>query len=127
MERDELACVAASYGIDFDHGKDVKTDIIKKLEKARNTGRGLLMITDDRENEEKEVEDSDEDFNADDESDWSGPSESLEKGGQIDPSLLPSNFGTIRWKTFSIKRPCMFACSSQQIFRHYQTKIKKLI
>ena len=48
MERDELACVAASYGIDFDHGKDVKTDIIKKLEKARNTGRGLLMITDDR-------------------------------------------------------------------------------
>ena len=71
MERDELACVAASYGIDFDHGKDVKTDIIKKLEKARNTGRGLLMITDDRENDEKEVEDSDEDFNADEESDWS--------------------------------------------------------
>ena len=69
MERDELACVAASYGIDFDHGKDVKTDIIKKLEKARNTGRGLLMITDDRENDEKEVEDSDEDFNADEESD----------------------------------------------------------
>merc|ERR1712203_1296575 len=69
LEREELACVAASYGLDFDQGKDVKVDIIKKLEKARNTGRGLLMITDERENDEKEVEDSDEDFNADDESD----------------------------------------------------------
>ena len=48
MEREELACVAASYGIDFDHGKDVKSDLVKKLERARNTGRGLLMITDDR-------------------------------------------------------------------------------
>ena len=66
MERDELACVAASYGIDFDHGKDVKTDIIKKLEKARNTGRGLLMITDEREDEKEDLEDSDEDFNAED-------------------------------------------------------------
>lgn len=66
MERDELACVAASYGIDFDHGKDVKTDIIKKLEKARNTGQGLLMITDEREDEKEEAEDSDEDFNAED-------------------------------------------------------------
>jgi len=30
LERDELGCVAASYGIDFDHGKDVKMDILKK-------------------------------------------------------------------------------------------------
>ena len=66
MERDELACVAASYGIDFDHGKDVKTDIIKKLEKARNTGKGLLMITDDRDNDKNnEEDDSDEDFRVD--------------------------------------------------------------
>ena len=42
----------------------------EKLEKARNTGRGLLMITDDRENDEKEIDDSDEDFKVDDESDW---------------------------------------------------------
>ena len=48
MEREELACVAASYGLDFDHGKDVKVDIVRKLEKARDTGRGLLMITDER-------------------------------------------------------------------------------
>jgi len=65
MERDELACVAASYGIDFDHGKDVKTDLVKKLERARNTGRGLLMITDDRDEEEFEGDSSDDpDFNA---------------------------------------------------------------
>jgi len=48
MERDELACVAASYGIDFDHSKDVKVDLVKKLERARDTGRGLLAITDER-------------------------------------------------------------------------------
>jgi len=67
MEREELACVAASYGIDFDHGKDVKSDLVKKLERARNTGRGLLMITDDRDYDEG-VEDSDDDpdFKADD-------------------------------------------------------------
>ena len=41
----------------------------KKLEKARNTGRGLLMITDDRENDEKEIDDSDEEFKVDDDSD----------------------------------------------------------
>jgi len=67
MEREELACVAASYGIDFDHGKDVKSDLVKKLERARNTGRGLLMITDDRDGDE-DVDDSDVDpeFKADD-------------------------------------------------------------
>jgi len=67
MEREELACVAASYGIDFDHGKDVKSDLVKKLERARNTGRGLLMITDDRDGEE-DVDDSDDDpeFKAED-------------------------------------------------------------
>ena len=67
MEREELACVAASYGIDFDHGKDVKSDLVKKLERARNTGRGLLMITDDRDGDE-DVDDSDDDpeFKADD-------------------------------------------------------------
>ena len=62
LEREELACVAASYGLDFDQGKDVKLDIIKKLEKARNTGRGLLMITDEREGEgEGESEEGEED------------------------------------------------------------------
>lgn len=68
MEREELACVAASYGIDFDHGKDVKSDLVKKLERARNTGRGLLMITDDRDDDEEGGEDSDDDpdFNAGD-------------------------------------------------------------
>jgi len=67
MEREELACVAASYGIDFDHGKDVKSDLVKKLERARNTGRGLLMITDDRDGDE-DVDDSDDDpeFKAED-------------------------------------------------------------
>eukprot|EP00092_Neocalanus_flemingeri_P035736 GFUD01038909.1.p1 GENE.GFUD01038909.1~~GFUD01038909.1.p1 ORF type:complete len:594 (+),score=205.46 GFUD01038909.1:50-1783(+) len=65
MEREELACVAASYGIDFDHGKDVKSDLVKKLERARNTGRGLLMITDDRDGDEGgEDSDDDPDFNA---------------------------------------------------------------
>ena len=38
----------------------------KKLEKARNTGKGLLMITDDRDNDKNEEEDdSDEDFRVD--------------------------------------------------------------
>jgi len=67
MEREELACVAASYGIDFDHGKDVKLDLVKKLERARNTGRGLLMITDDRDYDEGEEDsDDDPDFKGDD-------------------------------------------------------------
>lgn len=66
MEKEEIACVAASYGIDFDHGKDVKMDIIKKLEKARDTGRGLLMITDDRKNKKEDQSDSDSDYNAED-------------------------------------------------------------
>jgi len=67
MEREELACVAASYGIDFDHGKDVKSDLVKKLERARNTGRGLLMITDDRDVDEVgEDSDDDPDFKAGD-------------------------------------------------------------
>ena len=68
MEREEIACVAASYGVDFDQGKDVKMDIIKKLEKARDTGRGLLMITDERNNGDREDDDnndSDSDYNAD--------------------------------------------------------------
>jgi len=65
MEREELACVAASYGIDFDHGKDVKSDLVKKLERARNTGRGLLMITDDRDGDiSGEDTDEDPDFKA---------------------------------------------------------------
>lgn len=66
MEKEELQCVAASYGIDFDVGADVKMDLMKKLEKARNTGRGLLMITDEVEKKKgkrKKDEDSDSDFN----------------------------------------------------------------
>ena len=68
LEREEIACVAASYGVDFDQGKDVKSDIIKKLEKARDTGRGLLMITDER----KGVAESDDDDN---DSDYNGESD----------------------------------------------------
>ena len=66
MEREEIACVAASYGVDFDQGKDVKMDIIKKLEKARDTGRGLLMITDERNNgdDNGDKNDSDSDYMA---------------------------------------------------------------
>ena len=66
MEREEIACVAASYGVDFDQGKDVKMDIIKKLEKARDTGRGLLMITDERNNgdDDGDKNDSDSDYMA---------------------------------------------------------------
>lgn len=48
LDREDLQCVAASYGLDFDHKSDVKMDLVKKLEKARSTGRGLMMITDDR-------------------------------------------------------------------------------
>ena len=61
MEREEIACVAASYGVDFDQGKDVKMDIIKKLEKARDTGRGLLMITDERNNGDDDGDKNDSD------------------------------------------------------------------
>jgi len=67
LEREEIACVAASYGVDFDHGSDVKMDIVKKLEKARDTGRGLLMITDERQYEDEDKEDSDSDYNEDSE------------------------------------------------------------
>jgi len=59
MEREELQCVAASYGLDFDHSKDVKMDLVKKLTSARLKGTGLLMITDQVEDED--VEDSDDD------------------------------------------------------------------
>jgi len=70
MEKDELQCVAASYGIEFDERGDVKMDLMKKLEKARNTGRGLLMITDEvdeKKGRKKKnyAEDSDSDFNPD--------------------------------------------------------------
>ena len=64
MEREELQCVAASYGIDFDDKADVKVngscffaafsnllliqmDLVKKLERARLKGSGLMMITDE--------------------------------------------------------------------------------
>ena len=40
-------------------------DIVKKLEKARDTGRGLLMITDERQYEDEDKEDSDSDYNED--------------------------------------------------------------
>lgn len=65
LEKEEVACVAASYGVDFDHGSDVKMDIIKKLEKARDTGRGLLMITDERQDIDNDNEDSDSDYKED--------------------------------------------------------------
>ena len=63
MEKEEIACVAASYGVDFDQGKDVKMDIIKKLEKARNTGRGLLMITDEGGGDESASDEDNSDYN----------------------------------------------------------------
>ena len=40
-------------------------DIIKKLEKARDTGRGLLMITDERQDIDNDNEDSDSDYKED--------------------------------------------------------------
>lgn len=68
MEREELQCVAASYGIDFDHKGDVKLDLVRKLERARLTGRGLLMITDEGPKEKEEGE-SDEDYEVEEEED----------------------------------------------------------
>lgn len=46
MEKEELACVAASYGVEFDHRGDVKKDLLTKLERARFTGKGMLAICD---------------------------------------------------------------------------------
>ena len=102
MEREELQCVAASYGIDFDDKADVKVDfhlyfllqyhgylganinllhpqmdLVKKLERARLKGSGLMMITDEVEKKKtrkkgkksKYVEsdsESDSDFDPDD-------------------------------------------------------------
>lgn len=48
LETEELQCVAASYGLDFDHSNDVKVDLLKKLETARLKGTGLLAILDDQ-------------------------------------------------------------------------------
>ena len=66
MEREELACVAASYGIDFDQSKDVKVDLVTKLERARNTGNGLLMIMDESEDQKRKRkrQEKDPDFDA---------------------------------------------------------------
>ena len=47
MDTEDLRCVAASYGLDYDDKNDVKIDILKKLESARFKGTGLLMILDD--------------------------------------------------------------------------------
>ena len=95
MEREELQCVAASYGIDFDDKADVKVngscfvaafsnlvltqmDLVKKLERARLKGSGLMMITDEVEKKKKKKKaggkkrknesdsGSDSDFNPDD-------------------------------------------------------------
>jgi len=66
MDREELQCVAASYGLDFDHQKDVKLDLVKKLESAMSKGTGLLMIT-EGEKEHKVKEEDDSDFEIDDE------------------------------------------------------------
>ena len=95
MEREELQCVAASYGIDFDDKADVKVDgsrylaafsnflltqmdLVKKLERARLKGSGLMMITDEVEKKKKKKKaggkkrkndsdsESDSDFNPDD-------------------------------------------------------------
>jgi len=61
LEREELACVAASYGVDFCVKADVKSDLVRKLERARVKGQGLLAIAMDIEAQEKEDE-SDEDY-----------------------------------------------------------------
>merc|ERR1712060_303321 len=74
MEREELQCVAASYGIDFDDKADVKMDLVKKLERARLKGSGLMMITDEVEKKKKGKKskyvesdsESDSDFDPDD-------------------------------------------------------------
>jgi len=75
MEREELQCVAASYGVDFDDKADVKMDLVRKLERARLKGSGLLMITDEVEKKKKKGKkrknesesESDSDFNPSDE------------------------------------------------------------
>ena len=64
MDSEELKCVAASYGLDFDSKNDVKMDILKKLESARLKGSGLLMILDDQSDNKskRKRKNSDEDF-----------------------------------------------------------------
>ena len=67
MVTEELQCVAASYGLDFDHSSDVKVDLLKKLETARLKGTGLLMILDDPSDKRKgrKRKSSDEDLDYD--------------------------------------------------------------
>jgi hypothetical protein len=43
MEREELACVAAAYGVKVGSG-DVKATLIRKLEAARFKGSGQLLL-----------------------------------------------------------------------------------
>jgi len=51
--------------------KMLKWTYSKKLERARDTGRGLLMITDDRDNEDEEgdASDGDSDYKEEDDCD----------------------------------------------------------
>lgn len=69
LDKEDLQDVCASYGIKFDSKKDVKSDLIKKFESARNKGKAKLMICDKQESSESEEEDdeSDEEYNVDDE------------------------------------------------------------
>jgi len=68
LDKEDLQDVCASYGIKFDSKKDVKSDLIKKFESARNKGKAKLMICDKQESSESEEEDdeSDEEYNVDD-------------------------------------------------------------
>jgi len=69
LDKEDLQDVCASYGIKFDSKKDVKSDLIKKFESARNKGKAKLMICDKQESSGSEEEDdeSDEEYNVDDE------------------------------------------------------------
>jgi len=68
LDKEDLQDVCASYGIKFDSKKDVKSDLIKKFESARNKGKAKLMICDKQESSGSEEEDdeSDEEYNVDD-------------------------------------------------------------
>eukprot|EP00116_Pleurobrachia_bachei_P003102 sb/3463364/ len=71
MTRDELQCVAASYGLKYDEKCDVKVDLLKKLQSARLKGSGLLMILDGdadgggKKRKRKQEDEEDSDFKLD--------------------------------------------------------------
>ena len=61
LEREELRDLLASYNVKFDE-KDVKTDLIKKFEKARMKGKEIFMICDKESDDEKEIDNKDTEY-----------------------------------------------------------------